>query len=85
MKIHVRIIESEKEIIANCPELDVNCYGKSKNEAVRRLVNVLQFYIDAASELGLDVERLETVTVDGETVATAPAAEMVRHNSESIH
>ncbi len=85
MKIHVRIIESEKEIIANCPELDVNCYGNSKDEAVRRLVNVLQFYIDAASELGLDVERLETVTVDGETVPAATTAEMVRHNSEAIH
>lgn len=85
MKIHVRIIESEKEIIANCPELDVNCYGNSKDEAVRRLVNVLQFYIDAASELGLDVEQLETVMIDGETVPAAPAAEMVRHNSEAIH
>ncbi len=85
MKIHVKIIESGKEIIANCPELDVNCYGNTRDEAVRRLVNVLQFYVDAAQELGLDVEQLETVLLDGESIPAAHAADMVRHNSEAIH
>ncbi len=85
VKIHVKIIKSGKDIIANCPELDVNCYGNSKDEAVRRLVHVLQFYIDAALELGLDVEQLETVMIDGETMPATSAVEMVRHNSEAIH
>ena len=49
-----------------CPELDVNCYGFDRNEAIRRLKNVLQFYIDSAQEFGLEVERFEAISIDGE-------------------
>ena len=66
MKITVKIFETEQEFIANCPELDINCYGASRHTAVQRLIRVLQFYIDAAKEFGLDVEHLDSVTVDGE-------------------
>jgi len=66
MKITVRLIEHENEFIANCPELDINCYGGDKCEAVRRIQNVINFYIDSAKELGLDVENLSEIFIDGE-------------------
>jgi predicted RNase H-like HicB family nuclease len=66
MKISVKLIENENEIIANCPELDINCYGSSKKEAVRRIKSVIHFYIESARELGLDVENLKEIAVEGD-------------------
>jgi hypothetical protein len=37
MKISVKLIEHENEFIANCPELDINCYGGNRNDAIRRI------------------------------------------------
>ncbi len=67
MKLSAEIIKSEKEYIARCPELDINCYGADKKEAVRRLKNVIQFYIDSAKELGLQIEGLIAISINGET------------------
>jgi len=67
MKLSAELIKSEKEYIARCPELDINCYGTNKDEAIRRLRNVIQFYIDSAKELGLPVEGLVALSFDGET------------------
>ncbi len=66
MKLSIKLMEIENEVIASCPELDVNCYGFDRNEAIRRLKNVLQFYIDSAQEFGLEVERFEAISIDGE-------------------
>ena len=66
MKLSINIIELENEYIANCPELEINCYGIDKNDAVRRIKNVLQFYIASAQELGFDVEEFDTMIVEGE-------------------
>jgi hypothetical protein len=66
MRISVKLIEHENEIIANCPELDINCYGSSRIEAIRRIKTVINFYIDSAKELGLDVENLKEIHIDGE-------------------
>ncbi|MCX7679737.1 MAG: hypothetical protein N2316_11040 [Spirochaetes bacterium] len=85
MKIHVRFIATEKEIIANCPELDVNCYGTSKDEAMRRFFNVLQFYFDAAQDLGLEIEQLESILIDDENRVDLFTPELIKNNSESIH
>ncbi len=66
MKISVKLIQNENEIIANCPELDINCYGSDKDEAIRRIGSVINFYINSAKELGLDVENLNEISIDGE-------------------
>ncbi len=66
MKLSAELIKSEHEYIARCPELDINCYGTDKNEAIRRLRNVIQFYIDSAKELGLEIEGLVAISVNGE-------------------
>ena len=65
MELSVKLFETEKEFIANCPELDINCYGSNKNEAIRRLKNVIQFYIKSAKELGLDIELFDEIVIDG--------------------
>lgn len=66
MRISVKLIENGHEYIANCPELDINCYGANRNEAVRRIKSVIHFYIDSARELGLDVETLNEISVEGD-------------------
>ena len=67
MKLSIKLLHSHDEIIANCPELDINCYGSDKDEAIRRIKNVINFYMESAKELGLDVESLTEISVEGET------------------
>jgi len=66
MKLSIKLHELENEFIASCPELDVNCYGSNRGEAIRRLRNVLQFYIDSAHEFGLEVESFDDIFIEGE-------------------
>jgi phosphosulfolactate synthase (CoM biosynthesis protein A) len=66
MKISVKLIEHDNEFIANCPELDINCYGGNRNDAIRRIQSVINFYIESAKELGLDVENLSEIMIEGE-------------------
>jgi hypothetical protein len=66
MKLSIKLIQNHEEIIANCPELDINCYGSDKDEAIRRIKTVINFYVDSAKELGLDVESLTEISVEGE-------------------
>ncbi len=65
MKLSIEFVELDKEFIARCPELDVNSYGTDKDEAIRRLVSVIQFYIESAKEVGLEVKGLSIVSIDG--------------------
>lgn len=65
MKLSAELIESEHEFIARCPELDINCYGNDRKEAIRRLKSVIQFYINSAKEFGLEVEGV-AISIDGE-------------------
>ena len=66
MKLSIRLIHNKHEIIANCPELDINCYGADRDEAVRRIKKVINFYVDSAKELGLNVETLREISIEGE-------------------
>ena len=65
MKITVKLIKLENEFIATCPELDINCYADNRGDAIRRIVSVLKFYIDAATEMGLQVEDLDSISIEG--------------------
>ena len=71
MKISVKLIEQNNEFIANCPELDINCYGSNKNEAIRRLKSVIDFYVNSARELGIDIDSIHGLNFDGEEKADA--------------
>ncbi len=68
MRISIKLTEKENEYIANCPELDINCYGNNRKQAVRRIQQVIEFYVQSAKELGLDVEQFNEVAVDGESL-----------------
>jgi predicted RNase H-like HicB family nuclease len=65
MNISIKLINNGSEFIANCPELDINCYGADKNEAMQRIRKVIAFYIESARELGLDINPLKNISIDG--------------------
>ncbi|HOP31122.1 MAG TPA: hypothetical protein P5120_07420 [Spirochaetota bacterium] len=65
MNISIKLINNGGEYIANCPELDINCYGSNENEAVRRLKDVINFYINSAKELGIDINPLKDISIEG--------------------
>ncbi|HOP63903.1 MAG TPA: hypothetical protein PK358_12285 [Spirochaetota bacterium] len=65
MNISIKLIDNGEEYIANCPELDINCYGSNRNEAVRRLKDVINFYISSAKELGIDINPLKDISIEG--------------------
>ena len=65
MKLSITLMQLEDEYIASCPELEINCYGSDRSDAIRRIKNVLQFYIASAQELGFEVESLDTMVIDG--------------------
>lgn len=65
MNISIKLINNGGEFIANCPELDINCYGSDRNEAVRRLKDVINFYINSAKELGIDINPLKEISLEG--------------------
>ncbi len=59
MDISIKLIENGNEYIANCPELDINCYGANEDEAMRRIKEVINFYIDSAREMGISITPLK--------------------------
>ena len=65
MKLSITLMQLEDEYIASCPELEINCYGSDRTDAIRRIKNVLQFYIASAQELGFEVESLDTMVIEG--------------------
>ncbi len=85
MKLSVKLIHQNDEIIANCPELDINCYGSDRNEAIRRIKKVIHFYIDAAKELGLNVEKMYELNIDGERDGGKGAAEKEPDHHQTIN
>lgn len=84
MKITIKLIQSESEFIATCPELDINCYGSDKEEAARRIQSVIHFYVDSARALGLDVEKLNEISFEGESVDQNATAALSM-STDSIH
>ncbi len=65
MNISIKLIDNGSEYIANCPELDINCYGSDRDEALRRIRAVINFYINSAKELGISINPLKDVSFEG--------------------
>lgn len=65
MNISIKVINNGTEFIANCPELDINCYGSDKNEAIRRIKEVIHFYITSAKEMGVDILPFKDLSLEG--------------------
>lgn len=68
MNISIKLIDNGSEYIANCPELDINCYGSDRNEALRRIRAVISFYISSAKELGITINPLKDISFEGAEV-----------------
>ncbi len=66
MKISVNVFQVENQFVANCPELEINCYGSSFDEARSRIKKVITFYVDSAKELGMDVEEFDKIVIEGQ-------------------
>lgn len=66
MKISVNLIKHKNEFVANCPELNINCYAENENDAICRMQNIISFYIESAQEFGLDVESMTEMVINGE-------------------
>lgn len=65
MKVSVQLFRKNDKFVATCQDLEISCYGSSRNEAVQRFKKVLSFYMDSAKELGLDVESFDSLVVEG--------------------
>lgn len=81
MKLSAELIESEHEFIARCPELDINCYGNDRKEAIRRLKNVIHFYINSAKEFGLEVEGQVAISIEGEPSTDADLPDSINQST----
>ena len=65
MNISIKLIDNGSEYIANCPELDINCYGSDREDALRRIKAVIHFYINSAKELGISINPLKDLSLEG--------------------
>lgn len=84
MKLSVELIKAENEYIARCPEIDVNCYGTDKDEAIKRLKNVILFYLDSVKEFGIEVSDFEVIS-DEDDNSNKFFEDTFPHKSESIN
>ncbi|HNX24684.1 MAG TPA: hypothetical protein PKG60_11610 [Spirochaetota bacterium] len=83
MNISIKLIDNGSEYIANCPELDINCYGSDRDEALRRIRAVINFYINSAKELGISINPLKNLSFDGNDINFY--ASQTLQNSNSIN
>jgi predicted RNase H-like HicB family nuclease len=65
MNISIKLIDNGSEYIANCPELDINCYGSNRDDALRRIKAVINFYLNSAKELGISINSFKDISLDG--------------------
>ena len=65
MDISIKIIDCGSECIATCVEFDLNCYGKNKEEAMQRIKHVIIFYINSAKDIGINIEPVLKISMDG--------------------
>jgi len=65
MNVSIKLIDNGSEYIANCPELDINCYASNREDALRRIKAVIHFYINSAEELGISTNSFKDILFDG--------------------
>lgn len=82
MYFSVDVFEKDPDTyMARCPELDVCSYGGSLEEAVERLKQIVNFYIESADEMGMTLEELGLAPPEEE----APPRVSTINNDSSIH
>jgi hypothetical protein len=53
--ITIKVWKKDEEFVAGCPELDIYTYGKERTQARERLIKVILFYADTASQMGYKI------------------------------
>lgn len=71
MKFNIEILNENESFIATCPELEINCFADSKDNAMRRIKEVIKFYLESAKEMGFEVSTGDSFLIDGEAVTLA--------------
>ena len=62
MELSIKVWPKDEEFVASCPELDVFCYGKTHDQARKRLKKVIVFYAETASQLGYDIDTADLLS-----------------------
>ena len=78
MSLSIQVRQKDDEYIANCPELEIFCYGKDESQARKRIKKVIQFYAETAQELGYDLD-LSHLTLLKEEVRKQSPRSLLHH------
>jgi len=52
----IKIWQKESEYVAGCPEIDIYTYGDSREKARERLIKVILFYAETATDMGYNID-----------------------------
>lgn len=61
MDLTIKIWQKENEYVAGCPELDIYTYGQDHKEARERLIKVILFYAETATDMGYKIDPVELI------------------------
>lgn len=59
MDLTIKVWQKEGEYVAGCPELDIFTYGSNRVQARERLIKVILFYAETASDMGYNIDPAE--------------------------
>ncbi|MBN1499255.1 MAG: hypothetical protein JW982_03825 [Spirochaetes bacterium] len=68
MEFKIKVTKTENKFIATCPELDANCFASTREDVIRRIKEVIKFYISSAREMGFDIDSDDCLTIAGENL-----------------
>lgn len=61
MDLTIKIWPKESEFVAGCPELDIFTYGENRQQARERLIKVILFYAETATDMGYKIDPGELI------------------------
>lgn len=62
MDLSIKIWQKNGEYVANCPELDIFCYGLNYEQAQKRIKKVILFYAETAYDLGYNINPKDLIS-----------------------
>ncbi|MDH4261955.1 MAG: hypothetical protein OEV78_02810 [Spirochaetia bacterium] len=61
MDLTIKIWKKDADYVAGCPELDIYTYGVDRQQARERLIKVILFYGETASDMGYKIDPGELI------------------------
>ena len=59
MDLTIKVWQKEDEYVAGCPEIDIYTYGHTREKARERLIKVILFYAETATDMGYNIDPSE--------------------------